>query len=227
MITETYRVSCEQFEGPLDLLLYLVRKQEVEIRNISLSRITREYLLFIRDIDRIDFDGAGEFLRYAATLLAIKAREMSDVDEQEHEDGEYETRESLIRRLEEYRKFKEKGLWLRKKLEMANTMFPRPPEEFEKQVNITMDGLIEMLESIEKEEPFNPPTTILFHIDHLIEKLLSKLNELKSFVFSKVVTGSEHLEIVGTFFALLEVIRQGKARARQENPFDEIYIRRN
>jgi len=77
MILESHLVSCEEFEGPLDLLLYLVRKQEVAVRDISLSRITREYLLFVKDLEEIDFDGAGEFIRYAATLLAIKAKDIS------------------------------------------------------------------------------------------------------------------------------------------------------
>ncbi len=224
MITQGYRVSCDEFEGPLDLLLYLVRKQEVAIKDISLSRITREYLLFIKGLENIDFDGAGEFLRYAATLLAIKAREMTDEGFSEVDD-EYETKESLIQRLEEFKKFKEKGLWLKNTLTLANTMYTRPPYDSRKEVNISMDRFKELLESIKKATLFEPPTTILFHIEHLIKKLLEQLKKLKSFVFSEMIKGSEHLEAVGTFFALLEIIRLGKAKAIQKRPFGEIWVK--
>lgn len=225
MITQSYRVTCEDFEGPLDLLLYLVRKQEVEIRDISLSRITREYLLFIRGLEYIDFDGAGEFLRYAATLLAIKAREMTD-ERISEEDDEYETKESLIKRLEEFKKFKEKGIWLKNVLNFSNKMYTRPVFNSQKGVNISIIKFKEILELIKKEKPFEPPTTILFHIEHLIEKLLIKLKKLKKFLFSKIFKDSEYREVVGLFFALLEIIRQGKAKAMQRRPFGEIWVKR-
>lgn len=224
MITQSYRIFCDEFEGPLDLLLYLVRRQEVAIRDISISKITREYLLFIKGLESIDFDGAGEFLRYAATLLAIKAREMSEERISEVDD-EYETKESLIQRLEEYKKFRRKGLYLKNTLKVTNTMFTRSPHDSKKEVNISIDKFKELLESIKKEVPFEPPTTILFHIQHLIEKLLLKLRKLKKFCFSQIITGSEHLEVVGTFFALLEIIRQGKATTIQKRPFGEIWIK--
>ncbi len=225
MITQNYRVSCEEFEGPLDLLLYLVRKQEVEIRDISLSRITREYLLLIKGLENIDFDGAGEFLRYAATLLAIKAREMTEEGVLE-DDNEYETKESLIQRLEEFKKFKEKGIWLKNALNFANTMYTRPYYDYPKGVDVSIDKFKEILESIKKGTPFEPPTTILFHIEHLIEKLLLKLRKLKQFVFSQIVKDSEYGEVVGFFFALLEIVRQGKAKVIQKRPFGEIWVKK-
>jgi len=225
MIKQSYIVSCEDFEGPLDLLLYLVRKQEVGIRDISLSRITREYLLSIRGLQNIDFDGAGEFIRYAATLLAIKAREMTDEGIYEYDD-EYETRESLIRKLEEFKKFKERGIYLKNVLELSSKMYTRPLFDYPKGVNISLNKFKEILESIKKEKPFEPPTTILFHIEHLIMKLLNKLRELKKFLFSKIIKESDYREIVGLFFALLEIIRQGKAKAVQKKPFGEICVKK-
>ncbi|MCK4422095.1 segregation/condensation protein A [candidate division WOR-3 bacterium] len=225
MISEIYRVSCEEFEGPLDLLLYLVRKQEVVIRDLSISKITSEYLLFIRGLETIDFDGAGEFIRYAATLLNIKAREMLDEGIIE-DDGEYETKEVLIQRLEEYKKFKEKSYWLKNTLGSANKMFTREPQWFHKDLDVSLDKFKTLLESIKKEKPFEPPTTILFHIDHLIETLLEKLKKFNHFVFSQIVKSSDHTELVGTFFALLEIIRRGKARASQKQPFGEIWVKK-
>lgn len=223
MISETYRVTCEDFEGPLDLLLYLVRKQEVNIIDLSISRITGEYLKFISDLEDIDFDGAGEFLRYASTLLSIKAREMIG-EEEESEDREFETRRDLVRRLEEFKMFKEKSEWFRNKLKMANMTYSRPPADISKEVRADKYKLKEILSSIKREEPFNPPTTILFHIEHLIDKLKKGLKELSKFVFSKFVEGQDTSELVGMFFALLEVIRKGDARAIQKKPFGEIWI---
>lgn len=225
MIAENHVVSCEEFEGPLDLLLYLVRKQEVAIRDISLSRITREYLLFVKDLEEIDFDGAGEFIRYAATLLAIKAKGITK--EEESADGgaeDFETKESLIEKLTKYKKFKGIGVYLGEELSSANAMFRRPDRDIEKEVHISINGLRFLLERIRKRDPFNPPTTILFHIDHLIDTLMIKLKKLGKFLFSKIVAKAESAEKIGLFFALLEVVRRGKAKVSQEKPFDEIFV---
>jgi segregation and condensation protein A len=224
MIAEDHLVSCEEFEGPLDLLLYLVRKQEVAIRDISLSRITREYLLFVKDLEEIDFDGAGEFIRYAATLLAIKAKGITQEEETNEDTDDYETKESLIEKLTKYKKFKEMGIFLGKRLDDSNAMFGRPDREIEKEIHISVNGLKFLVEKIKKKNPFNPPTTILFHIDHLIDNLLNKLKKLGKFFFSKVAAGAESNEKIGLFFALLEIIRRGSAIATQEKPFDDIFI---
>ncbi len=224
MIAENHLVSCEEFEGPLDLLLYLVRKQEVAIRDISLSRITREYLLLVKDLEKIDFDGAGEFIRYAATLLAIKAKGITHEEESNEEGDDYETKESLIEKLTKYKKYKEIGIYLDKKLNISNAMFRRPEKEIEKETHTSVNGLKFLVEKIKKKEPFNPPTTILFHIDHLIESLLNKLKKLGKFFFFGIVAGTERNEKIGLFFALLEIIRRGKARAFQEKLFDDIFV---
>jgi segregation and condensation protein A len=224
MIAENHFVSCEEFEGPLDLLLYLVRKQEVAIRDISLSRITREYLLFVKDLEEIDFDGAGEFIRYAATLLAIKAKGITKEEESIEGAEDFETKESLIEKLTKYKKFKGIGSYLGEELILANAMFRRPDRDIEKEVHISINGLKFLLERIRKRDPFNPPTTILFHIDHLIDTLMIKLKKLGKFLFSKIVAKAESAEKIGLFFALLEVVRRGKAKVFQEKPFDEIFV---
>lgn len=224
MISESHVVLCEEFEGPLDLLLYLVRKQEVAIEDISLSRITREYLLFVKDLEEIDFDGAGEFIRYASTLLSIKAKGISRENQSEEGVEDFETKESLIEMLTKYKKFKGVGNYLGDKLDITNRMFGRPNTETDKEIHISIEGLKLLLEGIKKKENFNPPTTILFHIDHLIDNLMEKLKVLGKFVFSKIVASSESEEKIGLFFALLEIIRRGKAKAFQQKPFDEIFI---
>jgi segregation and condensation protein A len=224
MITESHLVACEEFEGPLDLLLYLVRRQEVAIRDLSLSRITREYLLFVKDLEEIDFDGAGEFIRYAATLLALKAKDISREEMFEEVTEGFESKESLIEKLTKYKRFKGLGIYLGERLNIANTMFERPEEDTEKEVHISIEGLKILLEEIKKNPTFNPPTTILFHIDHLIENLMGKIKKLGKFIFSAVLKGAESKEKIGLFFALLEIVRRGKARVFQKKPFDEIFV---
>ena len=83
---------------------------------------------------------------------------------------------------------------------------------------------LDLLEQIKKRAPFNPPTTILFHIDHLIENIMTKLKKLGKFLFSKIASDAEEKEKIGLFFALLEVVRRGKAKVFQEKPFDEIFV---
>ncbi len=224
MISEGHLVSCEEFEGPLDLLLYLVRKQEVAIRDISLSRITREYLLFVKDLEEIDFDGAGEFIRYAATLLAIKAKGISQEEQSEENVEDFETKESLIEMLTKYKKYKGIGIYLGEKLNLTNRMFQRPNRDIEKEIPIPIDGLKLFLEEIKKKDPFNPPTTILFHIDHLIDNLMENLKKLGKFVFSKITSTADSKEKIGLFFALLEIVRRGRAKVFQKKPFDEIFV---
>ncbi|MEO0293252.1 MAG: segregation/condensation protein A [candidate division WOR-3 bacterium] len=226
MITESYQVFCEEFEGPLDLLLYLVKKQEVSIRDISLSRITREYLLFVKDLQKIDFDGAGDFIRYAATLLSIKAKELSYEEKREESEEDFETKESLIEKLSKYKKFKEAGIYLGEKLKIANTMFGRPLVNVEKEIPISIEELNSLLKEIKKKSSFNPPATILFHIDNLIEKITNTLKRFKRFLFSSLIEDTKKEEKIGLFFALLEVIKRGKAKVFQKEPFDDIIIER-
>ena len=122
-----YKVRLEAFEGPLDLLLYLVKKDEVDIYDISIERITRQYLSYLETFEVLHIEVAGEFLVMAANLLYIKSRTLLPKDQQmpEEEAEEDDPRWELIRQLIEYRKFKEAAAHLRDQEELQSALFPR------------------------------------------------------------------------------------------------------
>lgn len=130
MLTDDYRVRLEQFEGPLDLLLFLIRRDEVDITNIPVARITEQYLQFLGQIERIDIDVAGEFLVMAATLMEIKSRMLNP--NQQHmarpqaEGGEApeDPRAELVRQLLEYKRFRDAASALEQRLEEWSGRFP-------------------------------------------------------------------------------------------------------
>jgi segregation and condensation protein A len=123
-----YRVQLEKFEGPLDLLLFLIKRDEIEITEIPIAHITEQYLASIRDVDDLDLDRAGEFLLMAATLMRIKAKLLlpAPIDEEADEE-EIDPRAELVRRLLEYREFKRVGEVLAAKEDEWRAIFRRDP----------------------------------------------------------------------------------------------------
>src|SRR5215210_6511771 len=129
-MSQEYKVKLEVFEGPLDLLLYLIKKDEVDIYDISIERITQQYLEFMDAFKVLDLEVAGEFVVMAANLIYIKSRSLLPVHVQppEEEAEEEDPRWDLIRQLVEYKKFKDAAAQLgRKEVEQSN-MFARLPE---------------------------------------------------------------------------------------------------
>ncbi len=130
MADTAYKVRLDVFEGPLDLLLYLVRRDEVDIYDIEIGRITKQYLEYLGEMESIDVEVGGEFIVMAANLLYIKSRTLLPADLQRPEEDEAEgedPRWELIRQLIEYKKFKEAAGDLRGRDELAAKLFGRPP----------------------------------------------------------------------------------------------------
>ncbi|MBQ3662796.1 MAG: segregation/condensation protein A [Clostridia bacterium] len=160
----SYHVSIEQFEGPLDLLLHLIRKAEIDIRDIFVSEITSQYLQYMQELDTVDMDKASDFLTMAATILYIKSRRLlPDTGKQnEQEEEEPDPEEQLIRQLREYKAFKEAGDNLKQLYEAAKDTLsrlpedvPLPPKRLEME-GATMEGLYEaflrILEKTDRQE---------------------------------------------------------------------------
>src|SRR3974390_1205721 len=125
-----YKVKFEVFEGPLDLLLYLIRKEEVDIYEVNLTRLAMQFIEYIETMRLLDLEVAGEFLVMAATLMYIKSRELLPVDQQVQTDGEDEgedPRWELIRQLVEYKKFKDAAAQLAVLEDRQEDVFPRTP----------------------------------------------------------------------------------------------------
>lgn len=238
MPNQPYQVRLEIFEGPLDLLLYLIRQEELDIYDIPIARITQQYLEYIEIMKALDIDLAGEFLVMAATLLKIKSKLL--LPHHVEIEGEMEDpRKDLVRQLLEYKKFKEAASRLEDREEMQRLMFPRPKGAFEKQEEQTAEpptpevGLLDLLtafrqvvERIDKVSLYEIVGEDIT-IEERIDFILKEIKEKEQIKFTDLFADEcRKLVMVVTFFALLELMRLGRVRITQEQLFGEIIIRR-
>ena len=232
-----YVVSLSQFEGPLDLLLHLISKAKVDIKDIFVSEITEQYLASLEGIDELDMDTASEFLTMAATLLEIKSRALLPRPPKE-EEGEESPEQALIRRLEEYKLYKESAGRMKEFEKTAMQVFSKLPEEYPlppqpvELTGLSLDGLVRALERIiarqtQQADPgrvFRSITRDKFTIEQCVFNLTTRLRKgpvLFTDMLSQQVTRDE---IVSYFMAMLELLKLGKLHAQQENAFDDILI---
>jgi segregation and condensation protein A len=234
-----YKVKLEVFEGPLDLLLYLIKKEEVDIYDIPIERITNQYMEYLSLMKLLNLEVAGEFLVMAATLMYIKSRMLLPVDQQvtdaETEDGE-DPRWELIRQLVEYKKFKDAALQLGRREEEQAAMLPRPGGDVGVQVDkdaplaeVSIFDLINAFNGVLKKaadrEDFREIYEEKFTVSDKIEEILYSLRDRSEMIFSEVFeTASSRAEIVVTFLALLELIRLKRLQVRQAEAFGEIRV---
>ena len=233
METTPYLVKLPVFEGPLDLLLCLIEREELDITEVSLAQVTDQFLEYVRTLERVDLDVLADFLVVAAQLLVIKSRVLlpspppARVEEEEEE-------VDLVARLIEYRRFKEAAAWLRAREERGWRSYvrlappPKPPKS-------TLEGasLADLLEAARQALCILPPAppvselvsplkvTVEEKMD-LIRKVLKRRGKVG---FHRLLLSSaSRLEVIVTFLALLELIKRGLASVRQERPFGEILI---
>lgn len=232
-----YRVTLSQFEGPLDLLLHLIEKAEVSIEDIFVSEITSQYLELMEDLSELDMDRTGEFLTVAAQLLLIKSRSLLPRPPKDTEEEE-DPKEQLLRRLREYKAFKEAGEALSVRFEEAKQAYTRlpedvvlPPQKVELE-NATLDNLFaafrELLEREQEEEKPQYTHSVrpdAFTVRDRVTHLRSKLKQ--GWVrFDELFTdASSRMERIVTFMALLELLAHGEVRITQGATFAPIYIR--
>lgn len=236
-----YKVNLEVFEGPLDLLLYLIKKDEVDIYDVSIERITKQYLAYIEAFEVLNIEIAGEFVVMAANLLYIKSRTLLPKDQQmpEEDAEEDDPRWELIRQLIEYKKFKEAALHLRDREELQSTLFSRPEPLSSGLPNLSHDPLLLSEVSIfdlinafqkafsrlaEKEttgEIYEENFTVADRMQHLVQILKQNIPMKFEELFSSSTTRAE---LVVTFLAVLELIRMRQLVVRQEEQFGEIWI---
>jgi len=234
-----YKLTLEVFEGPLDLLLYLVKKDEVNIYDISIEQITTQYLEYLNSFRMLDLEIAGEFVVMAANLIYIKSRSLLPVSQQppEEEAEEADPRWDLIRQLIEYKKFKDAALHLHQRELWQEAMFPRLPDKpveydvlLQTEVGIfdlinAFQRVLKKLESKREDlrEIFEENYTVSDKIDHLLRAVQPDKPGFFSELFA---SAASRTEIVVTFLALLELIRLKQFRVTQKEPFAEIEIRR-
>jgi segregation and condensation protein A len=236
-----YKVKLEVFEGPLDLLLYLIKRDEVDIYDISIERITKQYLEYLETFRMLDLEIAGEFVVMAANLIYIKSRNLLPVHEQppEEEGEEEDPRWDLIRQLIEYKKFKDAAFQLHQRELLQEGLIARAPERpdlggtdslLKSEVGIfdLINAFQKVLRKIEaRREDLREIFEENFTVSDKIDVILRVVEAGKRVVFSDLfASAASCTEIVVTFLALLELIRMKQMRVAQDGAFAEIEIRR-
>lgn len=234
-----YSVSLKQFDGPLDLLLTLISSAKIDIRDIFVSEITEQYLQAIENVDELDMDAASEFLEMAATLLEIKSRALIPNVKKEDDEAEESPEEALIRRLTEYKAFKELSADMRAIEDKAKDFFIRLPEEFPlPPPEIQLTGLttpklyaafLRVMERVRAREEATQPSEREIRRDvhsvrDCMRRIQSRVRKGKT-GFSSLFDGARSREeVVSVFLALLELLRLNRVRAEQTANYEEIWI---
>lgn len=233
----TYRVKLPVFEGPFDLLLHLVKVNEMDIYDVPISQITAQYLDYVRMMQELDLELAGEFLVMAATLIQIKARMLLPrheiTDQRDEEIGEILSARELIQKLVEYRRFKEAAQGLRAAGEVASRVHyrtsiipivPEPADELSVDVGLLYKAFARVLRFVDVPA-FQPE---LFE-RYTVEDKISFLTELAgreaevdlTMLFRRCF---DRAEIIVTFLATLELCRLKQIFIRQQQPFGGIVL---
>lgn len=235
-----YKVKFEVFEGPLDLLLYLIKKEEVDIYEVNLTRLATQFIEYIDMMREFDLEIAGEFLVMASTLMYIKSRELLPVDQQAQVEGEEEgedPRWELIRQLVEYKKFKDAAAQLHVLEARQENVFPRVPGKLEfaeeqpvAKVEISIFDLLNAVNAVLKRfeklqgstrDIFEDKWTVSEKIEYVVRVLSTREHVRFSELFEDATSRSE---VVCTFLALLELIRLKQLVCVQAADFGEIEI---
>jgi segregation and condensation protein A len=236
----TYKVKLELFEGPLDLLLYLIKKEEIDLYDIPIAKITDQYLEYLELMKLLDLDIAGEFLVMAATLIHIKSKMLLPPDETEGaEQEEADPRAELVKRLLEYKKFKEAASELSHMETHQKHFFSRVGPGFEIPdapseddfFEATLFDLITAFTKVLKDIPrdvFHKVIKDEFTISEKIHDIIHMLVEKKKLIFTELFKAAKSkFEVITIFLALLELIKIREVMVMQHVPFGEIEIIRN
>ena len=233
---EKYDIQLENFEGPLDLLLHLIKKNEMDIYNIQMAAITEQYLTILDAMKTLNLDVAGEFLLMAATLLHIKSKMLlPKMVEEDIEEEEDDPRAELVRRLLEYQKYKEVSETLDEKPQLGRDVFARAepePEVLEESesgfVAIGLYDLLAALQDVLKESPAELVHEV--NIEQLsvrdrITAILTSLQGQESVAFMDLFGGEiKRNEVIVTFLALLELVKMRMVRFMQNVKHGSIWL---
>lgn len=236
-----YKLRLEMFEGPLDLLLYLIKKNDIDIYDIPIAEITDQYLEYIEAMKTLDLNMVGDFLVMAATLMHIKSKMLLPPDPLAEEKEEEDPRDELVRRLEEYKKFKEIAEQLKDKEGTRQDLFPRILDEAvineikedakEVMIEATLFDLINALSQALKKIPETTTYQVTreeFTVEQKIHAILHFLVEQDNINLGELFSKSENkMEVVVTFMAILELIRLKEVICVQKRLFEDILIQRN
>ena len=233
-----FRVEIDIYRGPLDLLLYLVRKQELDVRNIPLAPITEQYLEYLAVLEELDVNAVGDFLETAGLLLEIKSRMLLPrSEEEEDEDPLQDPRELLVQQLLEYKQYKDAASMLEERgrawsmcfTRQANDL-PRPETDPADQPihEVELWDLVSALGRILRANESSRPASIVYdetpirvHMQTIHQRLLADRQVAFSDMFQ---SGMRKSSMIGIFLAVLELVRHYRVIARQDQLHGEIYL---
>lgn len=233
----SYKVNLDKFQGPLDLLLFLIKKNELDIYDIPIALITRQYLEYIKVLKDLNLEIAGDFLVMASTLIQIKSSMLLPSRNEENPDEEVEDpRAELIRRLVEYSRYKEAALMLNEQKLLGRELFARTTiaEELKSDevpaepLELDLFALIEAFRGILAKAPhesFHEVCAESISIAERINEILSLLQENEFIAFVELFENSRDRDyIVATFLAILELCKLKLIRIRQQEQYGDIWI---
>ncbi|MFN3480525.1 MAG: segregation and condensation protein A, partial [Thermodesulfovibrionales bacterium] len=232
----SYSIKLPAFEGPLDLLLHLIRENKIDIYDIPIALITHQYLEYLEIMKELNLDIAGEFLVMAATLIHIKSRMLLPVDEDVPEEEREDPRFELVQRLLEYQTFKEASLALREREMEWSNVFARTYEiedvdmEASGELNLFDLSLFDLIAAFKRILEKTPQEEITITRETLTVKdrvthILEMVEKTEAIRFEELFDGNRSRpRLIVTFIALLEVLRLGLVRVFQERDFGTIWI---
>ena len=234
---DDYKFKIDQFEGPLDLLLHLIKITKIDICDIFLSDITEQYLEMMKDIEDVDVEKASEFINMSATLLEIKSKHLLPRDEELTDEEDPEQR--LIRQIEEYKLFKEQGEVLAK-IEDVNRFYKKPDNsvgtfKYELPEKLSVDALIRAFTDIMQKMTIKAEVVQEKKIEKERFTVAQKINQIKDWLITKERFKFRDMfdesysrnEVINTFLALLELLKRQYITVQQSELFSDIDIVRN
>lgn len=232
-----YSVKIDSFEGPLDLLLHLIKKSNIDIYDISIDEITKSYLEYINKMEELNIDVASSYLVMAAELMEIKSKSLLPKVEEEEEDEEEVSRENLINKLVEYKKYKDITSKLKELEENRNNIYIKSPENINNYVNediykeeVDVDRLIQAFKDfLDRKNMEKPLKTKITNKEYSVKErknnIRSLLKEKGKLEFSELFDDIFNRGYVTiTFLSILEMSKEKELKIRQDKNFGNIYL---
>ncbi len=236
MAARGYTVRLEAFEGPLDLLLHLVKTNEVDIYHLPIAKITDQYLEYLDMFEELNLDVAGEYLVVAATLMYLKSRLLLPTDDEEEDGGSEDPAVDLVRQLAEYQRYREAAEALRERLVLGRDVFRRDPSspqggEDEEQAlrPVDLPTLFEALRRVLTQAVARAPHQLAgeeYRVADAVRSMISALKDEGRRRFEDLFAlGAPRGWIIASFVGLLELVRLGVVAAEQEGTGEAIFLR--
>ena len=242
---EMPKVKIANFEGPFDLLLHLIKKNEMDIYNVEIYKITNQYLRYLEEMKTIDLEITSEFIVVAATLIEIKSKKLLPKIK-EKEENEEDIEKDLLEKLIEYKKIKQASNYLRERFISLGDIYTKKPEIIEDLNEEKIDNNVDIFKNITLLDLYNIYNKLIegflnkknienkieknifvdkYKIEDKMQELIDKIKSNEIFKFKEIIDTSEcKLETVVTFLAILELIKLRISNVYQENNFEDILI---